>query len=78
MYFKLGFNLFLLSLDVKEEDKSKDSSGEKTDTKGWAMPLPSETVAGICVFGGAMYALHAGITQRTSSKTLSSEWGIVS
>lgn len=34
MYFKLGFNLFLLSLDVKEEDKSKDSSGEKTDTKG--------------------------------------------
>lgn len=23
-----------LFLDVKEEDKSKDSSGEKTDTKG--------------------------------------------
>lgn len=33
------------------------------------MPLPSETVAGIRVFGGAMYALYAGITQRTSSFT---------
>lgn len=28
--------------------------------------FPSETVAGILVLGGAMYALHAGITQRAS------------
>lgn len=26
--------LYSLILDVKEEDKSKDNSGEKTDTKG--------------------------------------------